>query len=772
MANKIEILVEVDPNGRGSAAIKNVGVNIDQLGKKTRQAGQAGREALDGFGSGLGVPTSIAAASAATAAGILLIGNAAKNASLDAANAQRILRSDAQQAGLEFAAVQAEARKFGDDLALSNTQAENSFARFLRVVKAAGLTENLTQYRKQFADLAAAYGLNATEVETLTSQLLSGQDEALNRLGIADPSQLYKSYAASVGKTVEELTQEEQVRARLLAVTEKGRQFEGVAAQRLTEQVGQWAQLNKTIADTTTSLGDFLTKRTVVGELPGLFTSILKGENPLEGKQRQLEAESAARAAQARAKAEKDANDFLAAHGAGATADVRANPFASFANRELILGKDQAAKEREGFVSQYTAIFKDKRLSTTTAIFAEEQFQLIRGIFDPEKAAEIEDGFNKFWDKYAKVALGALKTARDAAEKNFSLLADRATGGNNPYVKILVDAEERAKDLAKTFGVLGEKVVSEMRKTEDAYTKQKLLALDLDQALKAAALRREASSLENFKGISGAEQRQLDVLDKQISAANSIPELLAKAEAIAKGLIDIQKGQLDKEGNPTNESGQLLRELALDFEQINRATYEGLRDLRGGGGRAEDRVNQALVDFFNELAPEFQAKIASGEGGLGQQRVFADAFRGVADSAKRAIEEEVAKAAVADRAVQAVQDDIAKIEEARRAGLGSREADARLLATTGELAPGEMSADIRQARIEALRREADAESTARETATKALETSTAATEKLTASIDALAEETRKPQNRRLLVDINNRARADARTELYGSLGEQ
>jgi hypothetical protein len=770
MANKVEILVEVDPNGRGAAAIRNVGVNIDALGKKTRDAGAAGRDALDGFAGGLGVPTSIAAASAATAAGILLIGNAAKNASLEAANAQRILRSDAQTAGIEFAAAQAEARKFGEDLAISNTQAEVSFARFLRVVKAAGLTENLADYRKRFADLAAAYGLTATEVETLTSQLLSGQDEALNRLGIADPSQLYNRYAASVGKTVEQLTEEEKVRARLLAVIEKGEQFEGVAAQRLTEQTGQWALLSKAISDATTNLGDFLTKRTVLADIPGLITSLSKGENPITALQDRLDKDAAAKAAAARAKAEKDLDSYFQRLGANVTPEARANPFGSFENRVSILGKEGAEKERENFVRQFESIFKDKRLDTTTAIFAEEQFRNIRGILSPDKAAQIEEDFTKFFNKYAKVALGALKTARDAAEDNLDIMADRATGGNNPYVKILLDADERAKELQKTFGILGDKVVQEMQRAEEAYTQQKLLALDLDQALKTAALRREADALANFSGVTAAEPRRLSIADKQIEAASSVPQLLARAEAIAKGIVRLQEGQLDEAGNRVNPNEALRFELGLDQAKINKEIFDALTRIdTGGGQRVEDRVNQALVDFFTSLPPEVQARIASGQEGGAQQRAFADAFRGSADAQRRAIDEEIAKARVADQAVQSIAEDIAKIEEARRAGLSAREADARLLATTGELSPGEMTADIRQARIEALRREADATAQAQEEAKKAVENSTEATTKLTSSIDALAVSLRDPKNRRVLIDINNRAKGDVRSELYGDL---
>lgn len=779
MANKVEILVEVDPNGRGAAAIRNVGINIDQLGRKSREAGQSGREALDGLAGGLGIPTTIAASTAALGAGIVALGAASLQASNDAARATRVLKSDAQGAGIAFDAARKEAKKFGEDLAISNKEAELSFARFLRVVKGAGELDNLSLYRRRFTDLAAAYALTSTEVETLTSQLLSGQDEALNRLGIADPSQLYRRYAESVGKTVENLTEEEKVRARLLAVIEKGGQFEGVAQQRLTEQTGEWAKLSAAISNATASLGDFLNKRTLIGDIPFLATEGIPAllSNGLPGLTAALAGRSAAQyeaqRKQAQAQAERDINKLLEDQRSRLNVpESLRNPFGSFENRITLLGPEQAAKERENFVAQYESIFKDKRLTATTALFAEEQFNAIRGIFSREKAEEIRGEFTKFWDNYAKTSLKALKTARDAAEDNLGRLTAMAAGDNNPYVKILLDAEERAESLADTFGILGGKVVAEMQAVEAAYTQQKLAALDLDQALKAAALRREARELEGFSGITGAEQRQLSILDAALSRATSVPELLAKAEAIAKGLVELQAGQLDENGRPRPDTGSLQYQLALDNQKIQRQVFDEILAARrefGGGQRAEDRVNQALVEAFNNLAPEMQARIAQGLEGAFQQRTFADAFRGVAEASRRQIEDEIAKARVADEAVRSVQEDISLVRDAIAKGLDPREADARILRITGELSPGEMTADIRQARIEALRREADAESKEREKAEQALADQTAATNNLTASIDRLAGDIKDPKNRRLLIEINNRATGIARTELYGGI---
>jgi hypothetical protein len=213
------------------------------------------------------------------------------------------------------------------------------------------------------------------------------------------------------------------------------------------------------------------------------------------------------------------------------------NDFSSPTARLNALGKEGAEKEKTAFINQYEALFKDKRLDKVTAQFAERQFLLIRNIFDPKKAQEIEAQFIKFWDKYAKVALGALKNARDGAEKFYSSITERGEGRSNPFVKVILEADEASRNLQKTFGVLGDSAVKDLRKIEESFTRQRLLALELDAQLKANSLRREATNLANPTGLSGREERLLNQLDIRINAATNAPGLLAVADALGRGAV-------------------------------------------------------------------------------------------------------------------------------------------------------------------------------------------------------------------------------------------
>lgn len=732
MANKVEILVEVDPLGRGAAAIKNVQVNLDSLGKKAKETGQSGKDALSDIAGAIGIPLSIGAASALA----IKVASDAKDAALDQANAYRILKSDAQGVGISFEEASKHSEKFGEQLAVSNTQAANSFSRFLRVVGAAGELKNLDRYQQAFADLAAAYGLQASEVENLTQQLLSGQDEALNRLGIADPSQLYVKYAAQVGKTVEELTNEEKVRARLLAVIEKGEKFQGAANERLTSEVGIWANLSKSIADATANLGKYITKK---GGLPndiatGL-TGLINGEGATGALQKRLEAEYAAQAAAANREANANVDNFLREHG-GLPPDL--------------------SKDREKFVKQYDDLFKDGKLDAATAAFAERQLAEIKNILDPGKYKEYSEKFTKFWENYSKTATNALKSARDAADKLLGRTAEISGGEGNPFVKVLIDSETRAKSLRETFKTLTADAIKGMLALEEAYTRQKLLGLELDQTLKANALRRQADALEKPTGLSGRENRGLDRLEAEIKAGENIPKFLAIADAIANRRTRIDPNSGDK---PT-------RELAINADKIFKSQYDlinaiSTRGLGNAGDLAKERVAGSLVNLFEGLDPAKQAAIARGEVKGIDPRIFADAFKEQAASFTRSIQDAIDKGRVADRAVEGARQDLRDIEAARAKGLDSREADKRLLSVTGELSPNELTADLRQARIEALRREADREAKAKDEANKSIDKARESTDALKLAVDNLTTAIKSPENRKLLVEINNRATATA-----------
>lgn len=808
--NKIEILVEVDPGGQGAKAIKSITANVESLGKGGKTAGDEGAKSLNGMlNTALGAATAITGVVTAAAATTKYF----VDSSLNGQRAMNVLKADAQQAGLTIADAGEKAKKFGNDLQLSNTQAEKSFGQFLRVVRAAGEVNNVDKYQKNFENLAAQYSLTAGEIETLTQQLLSGQDEALNRLGIADPGALYQKYADSVGRTVQSLTDEEKVRVRLNALSEKGAQFEGAVNERINSQIGYWGQLEKSIADASQTLGDFLLKQTIIGDVPLLAQAAATGQDPFVLKQKQIADQYKAGEETARIAAQKQSDAYFKALTDGLNSkEALKNPFGSFANLVSIDGGTQATKIRDDFIKQYEALFKTKGVTDVTKIFAQDQFNNIKGIFTADKQVQIQQGLDKMFKPALDKVTGYLKKARDEAGALFGDLSSRYAGNeSNPFVKILVEADSNARKLEKTFGALGEAATAEFRKIEAGYVRQQTLGAQLDNDLKAAANRREANRLANPVGLNAAQERELSTFDAKITAATNTATLKATAAAIRSGAVgnrqinakeffetqyanrlgvlpndltdsqkflatrgkDSQIEQLDKRMQFFVDSG-----LNLNSGKLFDETFGSLRRLIGESGQGGDvgrretsAVSDALANYFNGLDKEQQARIATGGEGKDTQNIFANAFDNQAKELQNKIGDEIAKGRVSDEAIKGLRSDIAEITKARAAGLDSRGADARLLSVTGAIPINEQPADIIQARIEALRREADRTANEQKDAIDATNKARESTDNLIKSIDTLATQIKDPKQRRLLIQIANATTANVRDELYGSTGE-
>jgi hypothetical protein len=815
MANKIEIFIEVDPNGKGAAGIKKITLNLDEMQNK-------GNNAAANTGSGLNsLVSSITGVQLSLVGVVALIGELSKKgneAYIEGAAAQRALETDAKKAKISFEDARKEAAAFGHDLGLSATEGEQGFSKLLRVAREAGDVQGIDRIRKHFEDLVAAYGLTLEETKTLENQLLTGQERGFKRLGIDDIKASYEKYAESVGRTVSQLTEQEKIQVRLNVLEGEAEKNRGAAEQFVNSQVGQWQKLGAAIKDDYLAIGTFINTAAVLKDIPFIL------QNPFNAVERyQQKLEQDRKVAEQKARNEALSASDTALRNAqlgnlrGELALDPTNQKLRFKNLDYLaadLGSDEAAAaQRDKFVEQYKALMEDKRLNTTTLYFAEQQFNTIRGIFSPEKQAQLQEDMNKLWDKFAKTAFTQLKDARKEAENLFGGLAEKYSGGSNPIVKVLVEAEENAKKLDKTFSLLGEKRIAELKAIEDAYVRQRTLGLQLDADLKASSERREAERLgnPNPRSLTGQGQRNADTFAAQLNAAVNSPNLRAMADAISKGLVGrrevspqellqiryaqrngLNYEQLTDEQKFLSTRGQenLLKTLGknqafftdsglkLDTQDVQQKTYEQIQKLTGliGGGQ-EGRIergalNDALVNLFQSLSPDFQARIATGGLGARTQRDFAGAFSGQADELQNKILDEIDKSRVADEALRGVRDDIAIIKNAQNKGLDSREADARLLAVTGALSPNEITGDVRRERIEALRRDADRNSKLTEDAMKATEKARVSTDNLVNSIDALAKEVRNPQNRKLLIELINKAKADVRTELYGSLNEE
>lgn len=116
----------------------------------------------------------------------------------------------------------------------------NELAR--NVGKLAGAAGQATRSNELYAaalDLGAANGLQAVEVAQALDNAFRAQDEGLNKLGLADPSGLYKEFAAEIGKSADALTEVEKKQAIVNGIIEAGARVQGEYSRQIQGSLGQ-----------------------------------------------------------------------------------------------------------------------------------------------------------------------------------------------------------------------------------------------------------------------------------------------------------------------------------------------------------------------------------------------------------------------------------------------------------------------------------------------------------------------------------------------------
>ena len=125
-------------------------------------------------------------------------------------------------------------------------------------------------------ELGAASGMDAAEVAAGLSSALAGNDEWLNRLGLANPSQLWKDYATANGRAVSTLTDTEQKLAVMTAIMDAGNKVAGTYAERMESGAGAQDRLNNKIEDAKVAFGQALQPLRVF-VVQGLTTLVEQG---------------------------------------------------------------------------------------------------------------------------------------------------------------------------------------------------------------------------------------------------------------------------------------------------------------------------------------------------------------------------------------------------------------------------------------------------------------------------------------------------------------
>lgn len=244
------------------------------LGDVLQQSGFGGVGSVIGASGGaLAIGASVALLSTGISKTIDLTQTAIEK-TIQADRANRLLAASATEAGKSYSFLADQNRKFAASVGLSNTAAAETTAKIAQLATFGGnpSEQNIQKISKSFADLAAARGIDSRDLNTLIGSILSGQDEGLNRLGIADPGKLYEAYAKSIGTTSDKLSQFQKVQAATNAVLDKAGTFSGAAEQRMKSLEGTVARSSAAWDNFTTSLSRVVSSSREVQGAIGLLT--------------------------------------------------------------------------------------------------------------------------------------------------------------------------------------------------------------------------------------------------------------------------------------------------------------------------------------------------------------------------------------------------------------------------------------------------------------------------------------------------------------------
>lgn len=172
------------------------------------------------------------------------------------ANAQRRLGATAAFTGASLAEVKAINAQAQLQFRLSAADSANLTAAFARLAFMSGNVSQTGKLMTAWMDLAAAQGMTLDQVMTGVNSTIGGQDEGLNRLGLMNPSGIWKKWADALGTTVGKMTDQQKFQAIINEVTAQGGKVVGEYARYLETAQGQQQAFTSSLEQFNAHIGE------------------------------------------------------------------------------------------------------------------------------------------------------------------------------------------------------------------------------------------------------------------------------------------------------------------------------------------------------------------------------------------------------------------------------------------------------------------------------------------------------------------------------------
>jgi len=168
----------------------------------------------------------------------------------------RRLEGTAKLAGVSLDTLQKSAEAAKEELKLGAPIANDLTGVMTRLAARAGDVTQTQGALRGWLDLAAAGGLAAAEAMEALEVTFRGQDEGLNRLGLANPQQIYEKWAEQIGTTASKMDDAQKAQAILNEVVAESQKVQGAWADSMERASGQADQQRQKIRDLQAEAGE------------------------------------------------------------------------------------------------------------------------------------------------------------------------------------------------------------------------------------------------------------------------------------------------------------------------------------------------------------------------------------------------------------------------------------------------------------------------------------------------------------------------------------
>jgi hypothetical protein len=568
MASKITVELDIDPGGRGAAAIKGIKSDLAGFEEGTRSAARGGTDLLSVFSGNVLADFFQRGTSAATA-----FAAQAVRAAAEADDANSVLIFSATQAGIAYDTAATQAEAFGKRVGSSNTEAARTYSELIRLAAAAGRSSDVELIGQRFADLAAARGLKGNELSVLAKQIATGtQDEALNKFGLADPSKLYIDFVANLNavpgaakRTVESLNEMEKAQARLNPLVDLGAKAQGESEKRLGRTSGELDTASAAYTNLTTQIGEGITQSVQFKEALVLLSEGLGSLVTSHAKARRELALGLKTPKQLAQETREGTGRQILNAVSGIGAFVASPLFTLGDAHDLVSGKinldefyTRSRGTQEAILNpgqpQYEADLESSRQTKRELDEQEVKAQTAARDSAAKAAAAVAASAADAQAKATKKAAQEAESAYKAALGFIDDIAARSSGTDNPFVKLFTEGETAAERMQERFGALGAKVVDEFTAMERKALDVATATQRIEHNLKAVELESQADAILNtYIGITAEMGRQLGIQQKQFDAATNVYKLRREAVAFERGFVPQNGAQQRREDRENYE---------------------------------------------------------------------------------------------------------------------------------------------------------------------------------------------------------------------------